>query len=459
VRSTKSVRQDRRSTIFSTTEWLWVVALAVAPLDSTLLLPVRVFGVVQLSIFRAVLVCTLGTTVFTVLTRRKMNELAGYSRSVLPLALWLCWSLLSFLWCPDRGLALRYLLATSAMVVLALAMTRLATHPERVEVLAKWVLLPVAVALLAGMIEAATGFRLPASRQCSFHNEVTSFFLNPIHFSSALALFSPFLLSRFVTPGGSLPRRLVIDATYVSLVYCVLRAGNKTGVLCLGLSLFLTMVLTVRRATLVRQAALAATIVFLILSTLQPDMLALIVPRPIAVKLAEITEVIQPEAWQGSYPSPTPEGDPATSPRVYASIASRGALIKAGIGYFFEQPIVGHGIGSPGHLLRRDDPVGVGVFSLHNWWVDLLASGGVVGFGLFAWYYIATLRRVARMASHERSTPGGYLGTSLLVSMLVGLVLPFGPASLLSFPPYWLMLGLASATATVWDSLNRAATS
>ena len=67
---------------------------------------------------------------------------------------------------------------------------------------------------------------------------------------------------------------------------------------------------------------------------------------------------------------------------------------------------------------------------------------------------LATLRRIARVAFHERNAAGRYLGTSLCVSMVVGLVLPFGPGSLLTIPPYWLMLGLASATATVWDNLN-----
>lgn len=149
----------RRDTAFSIAEWLWVVALALAPLDSTLLFPVRVFGVVQLSVFRAVLVCACGATVVTVLVRRRISKFAGYSRSVLPLAMWLSWPLLSFLWSPDYGLALRYLLTASAMVALTLALTRLATRPERVEVLTKWVLLPMAVALLGGIIEAATGFQ------------------------------------------------------------------------------------------------------------------------------------------------------------------------------------------------------------------------------------------------------------------------------------------------------------
>jgi len=128
--------------------------------------------------------------------------------------------------------------------------------------------------------------------------------------------------------------------------------------------------------------------VVLALGSFQVDLLALIVPRPVAIKLADARQIIELEAWKE--PEPGPAAEPNTPP-VYASLASRGVLIRAGIGYFLEQPIVGHGIGGPEYLLRRDDPLG-GVFSLHNWWVDLLTSGGVIGFGLFSWYYLALLR-------------------------------------------------------------------
>ena len=80
--------------------------------------------------------------------------------------------------------------------------------------------------------------------------------------------------------------------------------------------------------------------------------------------------------------------------------------------------------------------------NLHDWWLEVLVDGGVVGFALYLLFYLTLLRRQTRAARRTTDPLVRYMclaGTLSLVGWVIGSI---GPSTAIHFAPMWIVFGL-----------------
>ena len=121
--------------------------------------------------------------------------------------------------------------------------------------------------------------------------------------------------------------------------------------------------------------------------------------------------------------------------KVDNSTRLRKAFIKAGINQFLKTPILGVGIGNSGYIREK----ATGWFTyLHNNYVELLATTGIIGFGLYYSVYVYIIISCLKMISQKNK----YINV-VLVIMLLNVILEYGMVSYYSKNTYiYILLGL-----------------
>ena len=121
--------------------------------------------------------------------------------------------------------------------------------------------------------------------------------------------------------------------------------------------------------------------------------------------------------------------------KVDNSTRLRKAFIKAGINQFLKTPILGVGIGNSGYITEK----ATGWFTyLHNNYVELLATTGIIGFGLYYSVYVYIIISCLKMISQKNK----YINV-VLVIMLLNVILEYGMVSYYSKNTYiYILLGL-----------------
>src|SRR5207248_8919262 len=82
-----------------------------------------------------------------------------------------------------------------------------------------------------------------------------------------------------------------------------------------------------------------------------------------------------------------------------------------------------------------------GVGNLHDWWLEVLVDGGLVGFALYVAFYLVLFRGQLR----ARGSPDplvrylGLAGALALVGFVAG---SLGPSTVIGFAPMWVTFGL-----------------
>lgn len=121
--------------------------------------------------------------------------------------------------------------------------------------------------------------------------------------------------------------------------------------------------------------------------------------------------------------------------KVDNSTRLRKAFIKAGINQFLKTPILGVGIGNSGYITEK----ATGWFTyLHNNYVELLATTGIIGFGLYYSIYFFVISKCLKMLN----TNNKYIKVVLII-FLINLILDYGVVSYYMKSTYvYILLGL-----------------
>jgi teichuronic acid biosynthesis protein TuaE len=121
--------------------------------------------------------------------------------------------------------------------------------------------------------------------------------------------------------------------------------------------------------------------------------------------------------------------------------AVRGNLLADGLSIVAETDGLGVGAGNAETRVRALDEF-PGVANLHNWWLEVLVNGGVVGLALYVAFFLTLLRGQARVASRAADPLVRYMslaGTLALVGWVIGSV---GPSTAIHYAPMWIVFGL-----------------
>jgi O-antigen ligase len=368
---------------------------------------------------------------------------AGLPRPAGLLAVWFGWTALSIGWADDVVAALRWTLFMAMLGGLAIAIALICRSTRRARILL-WTLFGVFVlACLIAVAEVVTGLHLPSFRQGREGRVgligVGSLFGNQNNFATYLSLALPYLLVLPVVFRDVRLKLLGFIGGGVALLF-ILATGSKSGLLASGLVILglLVLVGSDRRARgrLVVAGAVAALAVLLVVP-------AVLGGGPIELDQRTVTKFDfgilgqQLETREGSG-------------------GVRASLLSDGLELVGETDGLGVGAGNAESHVRSlaNFP---GVANLHNWWLEVLVNGGIVGFALYLLFYLTLLRRQIRAARRTEDPFVRYMAMAGALALIGWILGSIGPSTAIHFAPMWIVFGLSMGALILWERSRREA--
>lgn len=358
-------------------------------------------------------------------------------------ALWVVWSALSIGWAEDRTAAARWTLFLAMMGGMAVAIGLTCRTPQAATRLLKVLGITFAVAVGVAMAELALGVRLPTSallgrdRQVAFG--ATSLFGNQNNFATYLTLSLPYLVVAPVVFRDIRIRVVAVGGAIVALG-ALLYTGSKSNLLALAVILiaFLALLLTDRRrrGLLVGAVAVAGLAAAVVIPSVLGGGLVKLPDRAVQkFNFGLLSSQVQSDTGSGGV---------------------RNSLLRDGLDLVAESGGLGVGAGNAETRVRAlaNFP---GVANLHNWWLEVLVNGGLVGFALWLGLYGLLLRGCLRAGRRAREPLVRYLGLAGALALLGYVFGALGPSTAIHFAPMWITLGLALVAVTVHRGTEPAA--
>jgi teichuronic acid biosynthesis protein TuaE len=361
---------------------------------------------------------------------------AGLPRPAGLLAVWLGWTALSIGWADDTVAALRWTLFMTMMGGLAIAVALLCGNRRRAQILL-WTLFGVFVlACLIAVAEVATGLHLPTFREGRESRDaligVGSLFGNQNNFATYLSLTLPYLLVLPVVFRDVRLKLVGFIGGGVALLF-ILATGSKSGLVAAGLVILGLLVLVGsdrrERGRLIVAGAVAGLAVLLVVP-------AVLGGGPIELDERTVTKL---DFGLLSEQLETQEG----------SGGVRASLLTDGLGLVAETDGLGVGAGNAETSVRSLENF-PGVANLHNWWLEVLVNGGLVGFALYLVFYLTLLRGQVHAARRSDDRFVRYLALSGALALIGWVLGSIGPSTAIHFAPMWIVFGLSMGALVLW---------
>ncbi len=351
----------------------------------------------------------------------------GVTRAAGLLGVWIVWSLLSIGWAGSPLAALRWTALLTMGAGLAVGIAVLCRSRRRALWLLGVLAVVFALACLVAAAEIATGFTLPTSRASGRLGAfgATSLFGNENNFATYLALTLPFFAVLPIVYRDVRIRAIGYAGGALCLLM-VMTTGSKSALLAVGLVLAGMLVIVgadrERRGRLVAGGAVAALAVLLVVpSVLGGGIIPL--PETTVTKFDFNVLFAQIETQSGSG-------------------GVRASLLDEGFALIEETDGLGVGAGNAESEVQAlaNFP---GVGNLHNWWLEVLVTGGLVAFALYLAFYVSVLRGALVAARRATEPFARYLALASGLAMLGWIAGSLGPSTAIAFAPMWVTFGLA----------------
>jgi O-antigen ligase len=86
------------------------------------------------------------------------------------------------------------------------------------------------------------------------------------------------------------------------------------------------------------------------------------------------------------------------------------------------------------------------VANLHDWWLEVLVDGGLVGFAIYLGFYFTLLRGQLQATRRSRDGLVRYLGLAGGLALIGYIAGSLGPSTAIHFAPMWITFGLCMTT-------------
>lgn len=348
------------------------------------------------------------------------------------LGLWLAWAAASIAWAEQPTAGLRWTIYLALGIVLALVVPIAFGTRARAIGLLKLLGCAFVVVTLVSLMELVLHVRLPTSRLAGRATDTafaaTSFFGNENNLATYLSLTLPYFLALVIVFNDVRVRAAGAAGGFACLML-LLYTGSKSNVIATALVL---LALLINLATDLRQRRKA-----LVAAGVAVAAVALVVPAILGAGLIKLPDRAVSKFSFGILSEQVQSGQ--------GSGAVRSNLLGDGLGLVRDTGGVGVGAGNADvHIGSLADFPGVS--NLHNWWLEVVVNGGLVGLGLyvcfFAFLYVNQLRQT-RVAADPLVRYFGLAGMAALTGFVVGCL---GPSSVLAFAPMWITFGLCLLT-------------
>jgi O-antigen ligase len=289
-----------------------------------------------------------------------------------------------------------------------------------------------AFALAVAFMELVLHVRLPTSALLGKPQDVafgaTSLFGNQNNFATYLTLTLPYFLALVVVFRDVRLRAIGVAGSVASLV-TLLFTGSKSNLIAGGLVLIgLLLSLGFDRSRR-RQFGLALAMAGVAVAIVVPSVLGGgIVPLPQRAVTKFSFKILSEQVA-------TQEG----------SGAVRSSLLSDGLGLVGQTGGLGVGAGNAEtHVRALADFPGVG--NLHDWWLEVVVDGGLVGLAIYVAFYLTLLRGQMRAARRSADPLVRYLGLAGSLALFGFIIGCLGPSTVIHFAPMWITFGLGMLT-------------
>lgn len=403
-----------------------VVVTAVAAIGGPNLAPP---GLGEVFLFRVLIVLFALALGAYLLVDGRLRLPAGIPRPAALLGLWFTWTALSISWAQNPVAAIRWTSFMAMMGLLALAVAVYCAERRRAKIMLWALLATFAFAGLIAMAEVATGMHLPTFRAGSEAKNligVGSLFGNQNNFATFLGLSLPYLAVLPLIYRDARLRVIGIGGAIACLAF-ILLTGSKSGLLSAGFVLVGLLILAAgdrrTRRRLFAAFGVVALAAAIVIPSLQGGGLIKLDERTVT-KLNFTTLTTQIQSGTGSG-------------------AVRATLLQDGLSLVNATNGVGVGAGNAETRVEQLGAVQVAVPNLHNWWLEVLVNGGLVGFALYVMFYATLVRRqmvAARTGTDPLVRYMSLAGALALIGWIAGSI---GPSTAIHFAPMWIVFGLS----------------
>jgi teichuronic acid biosynthesis protein TuaE len=412
-----------------------------------LLLPAAVVGSVAawpgfrtLSVFRLLYVALAVGVICWLLNERRLPITLHVAPFLWFLAFWVAWSLVSLVWAADRAEGIRHSIFLLMMVSLSGGAVLALNRAWALRAALLFLMLVFAIALGIGFLEITTDFRLPTSALVGLPERyqwaATSFFYNQNDFATYIALWLPLLLA---VPFFTQRTFYLLAAALGSFAsaLCLLYTGSRANLLAFMLAIpSLLFILALRRRTISARwqwtlgvALITAVACTIYLGTI--GRLPILQPPEIGV-----------QHWR--FATLEAEMDAGTG-----SGGTRMKLLAGGLAVTLESRLLGVGPGNAEYHLQRI-PGLEKVYSLHNWWLEVLVTGGLFVFVGYLIFFAGLLYALFRVATRSADGLLAFTATALFAALIGYTIGALAPSSASHFTPMWIHFGLGLATINLY---------
>jgi len=354
---------------------------------------------------------------------------AGLARPAGILGAWFLWTAVSIGWAENLPAAVRWTSFMAMMAGTALAIAVYCADRRRARIMLWSLFAAFVVAGLIAVAEVATGLHLPTFRAGSESRTligVGSLFGNQNNFATFLGLSLPFLATLPLIYRDARLRVIGLGGAAASLGF-ILLTGSKSGLLSAGFVLAGLVVLASSdprtRRRLMAAIGVLAVAAAVVIPSLQGGGIIRLDERTLT-KLDFTTLTTQIQTGVGSG-------------------AVRATLLADGLTLVAETNGLGVGAGNAESRIEEMGPIAPRVPNLHNWWLEVLVNGGVVGFALYVFFYVTLVRRQAAVVRTAEDPLVRYMAMSGALAM-IGWIAVDGPMlPAIHFAPMWIVFGLS----------------
>lgn len=354
---------------------------------------------------------------------------AGLTLPAAVLGIWFLWTALSIGWAQNLAAAVRWTSFMAMMAGMAVAIAVYCARRRRAKVML-WALFGAfVVAGLIAAVEVTTGLHLPTFRAGSESRVligVGSLFGNQNNFATFLGLSLPFLATLPLVYRDARLRVVGVGGAAASLGF-ILLTGSKSGLLSAGFVLVGLIALVSSdprtRRRLLAAIGVLAVAAAVVIPSLQGGGIIRLDERTLnKLDFTTLTTQIQTGVGSG---------------------AVRATLLADGLGLVAETNGLGVGAGNAETRVEELGPIAPRVPNLHNWWLEVLVNGGVVGFALYLYFYVTLIRRQAAVVRTARDPLVRYMAMSGALAMIGWIAGSIGPSTAIHFAPMWIVFGLS----------------
>lgn len=348
------------------------------------------------------------------------------------LGVWLLWSAASLAWAESVVAAARWSTYLALGITLALTVPIAFGTRRRSIGLMKLLGAAFVLVVLVSAAEILLNVRLPTSRLAGKAADATfaatSFFGNENNLATYLTLTLPYFLALALV-FRDVRLRAVGVAGGLTCLMLLLYTGSKANLVATALVL---VALLANLATDVRERRRALQAVAVVVGAV-----LLVVPAVLGSGLIKLPERAVSKFSFSILSEQVQSGQ--------GSGAVRSNLLGDGLALVRDTGGIGVGAGNADVHIKSlaDFP---GVSNLHNWWLEVVVNGGLIGLGLYVCFYLFLYHRQVKATREARDPLVRYFalaGMAALTGFLIGCL---GPSSVLAFAPMWITFGLCLVT-------------